>query len=185
MTPVILRYGIIAGLIVSLPWLVYMLTLPADGHMNHSMLLGYTLMIVAFSMVFVGIKQYRDRSLGGAIRFGKALLLGLGISAVASLIYVIGWEICMAFSKYDFIAAYSKFILDDARARGAGPAEMEMAAKQAADFATMYRNPFYRMSFTFIEIFPVGILVSLISAALLRNSRLLPARAAISPARPK
>jgi hypothetical protein len=178
MTPVILRYGIIAGLIVSLPWLVYMLTLPADGHMNHSMLLGYTLMIVALSMVFVGIKQYRDRSPGGTIRFGKALLLGLGISAVASLIYVIGWEICMAFSQYDFIAAYSKMIVDGARAQGAGPAEMEAATKQAADFATMYRNPLYRMSFTFIEIFPVGILVSLISAALLRNSRLLPARPA-------
>jgi hypothetical protein len=178
MTPVILRYGILAGLIVSLPWLVYMLTLPADGHMTHSMLLGYTLMIVAFSMVFVGIKQYRDRSLGGVIKFGKAFVLGLGISAVASLIYVLGWEICMAFSKYDFIEAYSKFILDDARAHGAGPAEMERAAAQAADFARMYRNPIYRMSFTFIEIFPVGILVSLISAALLRNSRLLPARPA-------
>jgi hypothetical protein len=178
MTPVILRYGILAGLIVSLPWLVYMLTLPADGHMTHSMLLGYTLMIVAFSMVFVGTKQYRDRSPGGAIKFGKAFVLGLGISAVASLIYVLGWEICMAFSKYDFIEAYSKFILDDARAHGAGPAEMERAAAQAADFARMYRNPIYRMSFTFIEIFPVGILVSLISAALLRNSRLLPARPA-------
>jgi len=170
MTPVILRYGIIAGLIVSLPWLVYMLTLPADGHMNHSMLLGYTLMILAFSMVFVGIRQYRDRALVGVIKFGKALLLGLGISAVASLIYVIGWEICMAFSKYNFIEAYSKFILDDARAHGAGAAEMEQAAKQAADFASMYRNPLYRMSFTFIEIFPVGILVSLISAGLLRKA---------------
>jgi len=175
MTPVILRYGILAGLIVSLPWLVYMLTLPADGHMSHSMLLGYTLMIIAFSMVFVGIKQYRDRTQGGAIKFGTAFTLGLGISGVASLIYVIGWEICMAFSKYDFIAAYSKFMLDDARARGAGPAEMEQAAAQAADFARMYSNPMYRMALTFLEIFPVGIVVSVISATLLRNSRLLPA----------
>jgi hypothetical protein len=180
MTPVILRYGILAGLIVSVPWLIYMLTLPADGHMTHSMLLGYTLMIVAFSMVFVGIKQYRDRTLGGVIRFGKALVLGLGISAVASLCYVVGWEICMAFSKYDFIAAYSKFILDDARAHGAGPAQMEQAAAQAADFARMYRNPAYRMAFTFIEIFPVGLLVSLVSAAILRNSRILPASRSVA-----
>jgi hypothetical protein len=57
------------------------------------------------------------------------------------------------------------------------PAQLEAAAAQAADFARMYRNPLYRMAFTFIEIFPVGILVSLISAALLRNARLLPARA--------
>lgn len=83
----------------------------------------------------------------------------------------------MTFGKYDFIAAYSKFLLDDARAHGAGPAEMEKAAAEAADFARMYGNVFYRMAFTFIEIFPVGILVSLTSAALLRNSRLLPARA--------
>jgi len=112
---------------------------------------------------------------GGAIKFGTAFTLGLGISGVASLIYVIGWEICMAFSKYDFIAAYSKFMLDDARARGAGPAEMEQAAAQAADFARMYSNPMYRMALTFLEIFPVGIVVSVISATLLRNSRLLPA----------
>ena len=84
----------------------------------------------------------------------------------------------MAFSKYVFIAAYSKFILDDARAHGAGPAQLEQAAAQAADFARLYRNPLYRMSFTFIEIFPVGLLVSLISAALLRNSRFLAARSA-------
>jgi hypothetical protein len=171
MTPIVLRYGIIAGLIVSVPWVVYMLTLPADGHMNHSMLLGYTLMIVAFSMVYVGVRQYRDRTLGGAIGFGRALLLGLGISTLASLIYVIGWEICMAFSKYDFIAAYSKFMLDDARSHGAGPAQMQQAATQAADFARVYRNPLYRAAFTFIEIFPVGILVSLVSAAVLRSRK--------------
>src|SRR4029079_2920357 len=88
MTPVILRYGILAGLIVSLPWLVYMLTLPADGHTNHSMLLGYSLMLLAVCLAFVGIKQYRDHTLGGVIKFGRALLLGLGISAVASLVYV-------------------------------------------------------------------------------------------------
>ncbi|HET9862600.1 MAG TPA: DUF4199 domain-containing protein [Steroidobacteraceae bacterium] len=180
MAPFILRYGIIAGLIVSLPWLVYMLTLPADGHMNHSMLLGYTLMLLAFSMVFVGIRQYRDRALGGTITFGRGVLLGLGISAVAGVIYVIGWEICMAFSKYDFIAAYSKFILDEARARGADAAAMERAAAQAADFARMYRNPIYRMAFTLIEIFPVGLLVTLISAGLLRNRKLLPARSPVT-----
>ena len=173
MTPVILRYGIIAGLIVSVPWLVYMLTLPADGHMNHSMLLGYTLMIVAFSMVFVGVKQYRDRTQGGAIKFGTAFTLGLGISGVASLIYVIGWEICMAFMKFDFSAFYAKVVMAQAKAAGADEAK---AAADAASFTQMYANPLFRFPMTFLEIFPVGILVSLISAGLLQNSRFMPAR---------
>lgn len=164
MTKTILRYGILGGLIVAVPWMVYMLTLPANGHMPHSMLLGYTLMLVALSTVFLGIKQYRDQALGGVIGFGKALLLGLGISLVASLVYVLGWEIDMAFSKFDFIAAYAKMMGGD--------------TPEAKQFVEMYSKPLVRMAFTFIEIFPVGVLVSLVSAGLLRNSRFLPARVA-------
>jgi len=164
MTRTILRYGIIGGLIVAVPWMIYMLTLPADGHMPHSMLLGYTIMLVALSTVFLGIKQYRDRVLGGVIGFGKALLLGLGITLVASLVYVIGWEIDMAFSKFNFTEAYAKML------GGNTP--------EAKQFVAMYSKPLVRMAFTFIEIFPVGVLVSLVSAGLLRNSRFLPARAA-------
>lgn len=39
-----------------------------------------------------------------------------------------------------------------------------------------YANPLFRLPMVFAEIFPVGVLVSLISAALLRNRRFLPAR---------
>lgn len=163
MTKVILRYGIIGGLIVAVPWMAFMLTLPADGHFPHSMVLGYTLMLIALSTVFVGVKHYRDQALGGVIGFGKAFLLGLGISLVASLVYVIGWEIDMAYSKFDFIAAYAKMMGGD--------------TPEAKEFVQMYSKPLVRMCFTFIEIFPVGVLVSMVSAGLLRNSRLFPARA--------
>jgi len=49
---------------------------------------------------------------------------------------------------------------------------------RAQDFAMMYANPLFRMPITFTEILPVGILVSLFPALLLRNSRFMPARAA-------
>jgi len=176
MTRYILRFGIIAGLIVVLPMLVMWLRVPADGKPPGGMLESYLIMLVALSMVFVGIKQYRDKVLGGVIRFGPALLLGLGISAVAGVLYVLGWEICMAFGKFDFSAWYAREIVESARAHGATPVELAKASAEAQDFARSYANPLVRMSYTFIEIFPVGVLVSLISAALLRNSRLLPAR---------
>lgn len=115
---------------------------------------------------------------GGVIRFGTTLLLGLGISAVASLIYAIGWEICLAYGNFDFADFYSKMMIDAARAKGVTEAELQKVIVDAQSFVTMYRNPLFRIPITFIEMFPVGILISLISAALLRNPRLLPARVA-------
>jgi hypothetical protein len=169
-------YGSIAGLIVAVPMVWGMLTLtPEAGHGN-GWLYGYLTMIVALTAVFLGIKHYRDKVLGGAIRFGPALLVGLGISAVASVFYVIGWEFSLAYSGFDFATSYSKSLVEAARAKGASPEELQKAMVDAAAFVRMYRNPLYRVAVTFVEMFPVGVLISLISAAVLRNSRVLPAR---------
>ena len=141
------------------------------------MVLTYIVMLVALSMVFVGIKQYRDQALGGVIKFGPALLVGLGISAIAGVFYAIAWEICTAFMRFDFVAFYANEMVEQARAAGADEQGMAAAAANATSFTQMYANPLFRIPMTFLEIFPVGILVSLISAALLKNSRFLPARA--------
>lgn len=176
MTRLILIYGAIAGVIVAVPMVVLMLTLTEDTAPDNGALFGYLTMIVALTTVFLGIKHYRDKILGGVIRFWPALALGLAISAVAGVIYVIGWEISLAFSGFDFGAAMSKMMLDAARARGATELELQNVAAQAEGFARMYENPLYRLPITFVEIFPVGVLISLVSAALLRNSRFLPTR---------
>jgi hypothetical protein len=141
------------------------------------MVVGYLIMMVALTMVFVGVKQYRDRVLGGVIPFAPALGMGLAISAVAGVFYCIAWEVCLAFGSFDFSAWYSDSLIEGAKARGATPAEIEKVAADAASFAAMYANPLFRMPMTFLEIFPVGVLVSLVSAALLRKTEFLPARA--------
>jgi uncharacterized protein DUF4199 len=176
----ILRYGIVAGLIVATPMVWRMLAASPNQTEEPvaGMLLGYLTMIVALTAVFLGVKAYRDKVLGGVIRFLPALGLGLGISAVASLLYMIGWEISIAFSSFDFVAFYKAYIVNSAKAHGATGAELDKAIADADAFAKMYVNPVYRMPMTFIEMFPVGVLVSLISAAILRNPRILPARAA-------
>ena len=108
MIALILRYGFIAGLIVGVPMVWRMLAVEAGATEEPvaGMLLGYLMMIVALTAVFLGVKAYRDKVLGGAIRFLPALGVGLGISAVASIMYVIAWEISMAYSSFDFIAFY-------------------------------------------------------------------------------
>ena len=177
MLSLILRYGFVAGLIVGIPMLWRMLTATETEANLGGMLVGYLTMLVALTAVFLGVKQYRDKVKGGVIRFLPALGVGLGISVVASLIYMLSWEISIAFSKFDFVAWWQHQMIDGAKAHGASPEELARVTKEAQDFATMYANPVWRMAMTFAEMFPVGLLVSLITAAVLRNPRVLPARA--------
>lgn len=169
----ILTFGVIAGLIVIVP-MGLMMTFGEFGHASHSMITGFAVMFLAFSLVFVGVKRRRDRALGGVICFLPALLTGLGISVVASVIYVIGWEITLAATDYAFMTDYSAAMLDAERARGASPEALARKAAELAEMAENYNNPLYRLPITFVEIFPVGLLMSLVSAGLLRNSRFMP-----------
>jgi hypothetical protein len=175
MSRIILIFGTAAGLIVAVP-MCLMVANSEPGSAAHSHVTGYLIMLLALSLVFFGVKRLRDRELGGVIRFVPALLAGLGISAVAGVIYVIGWEITLAVTDFAFVDSYSTAAVEAARAKGASAAEVESVIASMADFRRQYANPFFRLPVTFIEIFPVGVLVSLVSAALLRNSRFLPAR---------
>jgi Protein of unknown function (DUF4199) len=175
MIRLIALYGFVAGLIVAVP-MVWVLMTHEPGEQMPGVVTGYLTMIVALTAVFLGVKHYRDKVLGGAIRFGPALLVGLGISAVASVIYVAGWELAVAMSGFDFAGYYSKYMVDTARAKGVSGAELEKVVADAESFVKMYGKPLYRLPMVFIEMFPVGVLISLVSAALLRNSRFLPAR---------
>jgi hypothetical protein len=166
-------YGAIAGAI-AIGILVAGFVLDVSNHAT-SLWFGYLVMLVALSLIFVGVKRYRDVECGGIVRFGRAFGLGLGIAAVAGLVYVLGWEIYLAASGWDFMRDYAGTVIDGMRARGAPAAAVEAKVAEMRGMAEMYRNPLFRMPMTFVEIFPVGLVVALVSAALLRNPRVLPA----------
>jgi hypothetical protein len=174
---IVLIYGVIAGLVVAVPMVATMVALTAETAPDNGALYGYLTMIVALTAVFLGVKHYRDKVLGGVVRFVPALLVGLAISAVASVIYAIGWEMSLALTGFDFPAVYMREMVEGARASGASAAEIERITQQAEGFARLYANPLYRFAVTFVEMFPVGVVIALVSAALLRNSRFLAARA--------
>ena len=179
----ILIYGVLAGIVVIVPMSLLMMNSDfAEGdHGAQSMFTGYALMLLAFSLIFVGVKRYRDRQLGGVIRFVPALLTGLAISAIGSLVYVIGWEITLAATDYAFMNDYTAAALESARAKGVSAAELARLSEQMEGYRAIYANPLARTAMTFVEPFPVGVIVSLATAVLLRNSRFLPARS-VSPA---
>jgi hypothetical protein len=116
----ILIFGLLAGAVVAVP-MNLMMIFGKEGDGSHSLFTGYALMLLAFTFTFVGVKHYRDRALGGVIRFLPALLVGLGISLVASLIYVIAWEITLHATDFAFMADYSQAMIERARARGDSP----------------------------------------------------------------
>jgi len=175
MIRIALVYGAFAGAVIIASMILGFVLSDGKGA-GSSQFLGYTIMIVALSLIFFGVKRYRDHDLGGVIKFGPAFLLGLAISAVAGVIYVVGWESYLAITGYNFIGEYTAGIIAKKQAAGITGAALETVIANMEKLKTQYANPAYRMPITFMEIFPVGLLVSLVSAALLRNSNFLPAR---------
>jgi hypothetical protein len=172
----ILIYGAVAGLIVGVP--LFTMTVAMQGHPEppYSMVLGYSIMLIALSTVFVGIKRHRDADLGGVIAFWPAFGLGLAISIVAGIFYVLAWEAALAVTHMDFAGVYAKAMIAQQQAKGVSVEALARLTAEMEQFKVQYANPFYRLPMTFAEIFPVGVLVSLVSAGLLRNRRFLPAR---------
>lgn len=124
MTKNILTFGIIAGILVSTFMLYSMNSMShCEGSVdyNNSMMIGYASMLVAFSFVFVGIRNYRNKFGNGVISFGKAFKVGAGIVLVAATLYVISWEIDYFFFMPDFMDKYSAHILDDLRKKWSHP----------------------------------------------------------------
>lgn len=173
----ILRAGLIAGVIAG-GGLSLTIAMAGDT-MSHGwigMAIGYAIMLVALSIVFLAIKRQRDEAGGGVIRFWPAFGMGLAISAIAGVMYVLAWETAQAFLiQGDFAKQYGDSIIAQRQAAGAGAAELAKLRRDMAEFAVQYRNPLFRLPMTFLEIFPIGVLVSLVSAALLRNPRFMPA----------
>jgi hypothetical protein len=169
MTRIILVFGSIAGILG--------MTLLAGSDGVGSEAIGYLGMLLSLSIIFVAIKRHRDINLGGVIRFWPALALGLGVAALAGVFYVVAWEIYFNATDRAFMEAYLSGQIAAREAAGATAAELAAFRDEMTAMMEMYGNWWFRLPMTFIEIFPIGVLVSLISAALLRNRKLLPHRA--------
>ena len=169
MKKVVIVYGSIAGLIVSTLMVIAMGIYHKSGNIENGMLVGYASMIIAFSLIFVGIKTYRDKHNAGAISFGKAFKVGLLITLVASTFYVVAWMIDYYYFIPDFMEKYSAATIDKLKAAGASAEKIAKETKEMAWFSENYKNPFFIMLFTYIEILPVGLLVTLIAALVLKR----------------
>ncbi|MES2275726.1 MAG: DUF4199 domain-containing protein [Bacteroidota bacterium] len=163
----VIVFGLISGLIVSAFMVVG--TMWCYPNFEGSMVLGYAGMLLSFSMVFVGIKNYRDKYNGGIISLGKALQIGLYISLVASTCYVVAWLIEYYVFIPDFMDKYSAHMLLKAQNSGVSAAELAVKTKEIVSMKDMYKSPIMVILFTYAEILPIGLVVTLISALILKR----------------
>ena len=167
MKKIILTYGLSAGIISILGYVFT--TATGEKDMTLSMIYGYTSMILGFSLIFVAVKKYRDTTASGSITFGKAFLIGLYISLIASVIYVSVWLYYFYNHFPDFAEKYSVQMLEQMRKAGESAAAIEKKRVEMAEFSENYKNPFFNAMVTSTEILPIGIIISLIAAAILKR----------------
>ena len=173
MTKIILIFGVIAGLIVTTSYTVSTFAHTRYG-MGAGVAVGYLVMLIALALVFVGVKKYRDDHLGGVIRFSTALGVGAAISAVACFFYAASWELYLYMTDYSFMRDYLRSTIEAKRLAGASGADLAMFESDMAALAKDYEHPVYRTLLTLREIAPVAIIVTFISASLLKKSNFMP-----------
>ena len=163
--------GLVGGLVLAIVMLVSTSMCYSSDNFDSSMVLGYASMVLAFSLIFVGVKNYRDKYNGGVISFGKAFKIGLFITLIASSMYVLAWVVDYYLFVPDFMDKYTAHVLKEFKAGGATEAEIADKTAEMAGFADMYKNPLVVVLFTYVEVLPVGLVMSLISALLLKRKQ--------------
>lgn len=159
------KHVLIFGVIPGLSWLLLQLYTVNQIYINPDLetndLLGYTAMIVIFSLIFFGIRDYRNKKLDGIISFGQALKAGVLMALVASAVYVVVWLFYYHLFVPDFLDVYNQFVLDNDL----------MDPELLESLMTWYKNPFGMILLTALEVLPIGLFVALISSLILRKKQ--------------
>lgn len=168
MKKAVLTFGLIAGVIISVLMNASLLLANKVGS-GHSMMLGYTIMVASFLLIYFGIRSYRDDDLGGQISFGRGFACGILITLITTVFYVVSWEIIFFNFIPHFMDGYFAAQIHHVQSAGLDPATTAARVAAIQHSQHLYQNPLVNAAYTFIEPFPVGLIITLVSAAVLRR----------------
>lgn len=178
MERIVLTFGLISSaILVTLMAILLSLVLSGGLNFEGSEVVGYATMVLSFIMVFFGIRSYRENIGGGAITFGRAFKVGILIALITCAVYVIAWQITYYNFMPDFMDRYAAIAIERMREKGASDAEILKTTQQMAHYKELYKNPLINIGITFLEVFPVGLIMTLVSAGILRKRTAEPAAA--------
>lgn len=167
MTPIVLVFGLISGLISALMMLLTMPFIERIGY-EWGEILGYSTIVASGLLIFFGIRSYREKA-GGSVTFGKAFTVGILITLLSAACYVLAWEMMRDKVAPDFMEKYAAHSIQKKQAKGATPEELEAFRAQMTYYQELYKRPLGRVAMTFLEPFPVGLLITIVSATVLRR----------------
>ena len=169
MKKTILTFGLISGALSSLMMVATVPFIDKMGTGNKGEILGYTAIVLSFLLVFFGIRSYRDNAGEGQITFSRGFALGISITLISCVFYVVTWEVLYFNFLHGFMDQYSAHVVEKLKASGASAAAIQAQLEQLRRYKEMYQNPLFNSAVTFLEPFPVGLVITLISAAVLRR----------------
>jgi hypothetical protein len=175
MKKTVLTFGLISGAVSATTMLATLPFVEKIGW-DKGEILGYTMIVLSALMVFFGVRSYRENAAGGRLTFGRGFAVGILITLISSACYVGTWEIINYKLMPDFTEKYVAHMVEHAKASGASQQKVDEKVRQAQEFKKMYDNPAINVAMTFAEVFPMGLVVTLISAGILRKKALEPAR---------
>ena len=164
----VLIFGLISGAIMAGMMFGTILFIRQIGF-DKAEIIGYTGMVLAFLLVFFGIRSYRENVGGGTISFGRAFAIGILITLISTACYVVAWEIIYFGFVHDFADKYAAYVVEQVKASGASQEVIQAKLQEMKRFKELYQNPFFNAAITFLEPLPVGLIITLISALLLRK----------------
>ena len=173
----ILIFGSIVGLLLTANMIVMTIKCTNNPEFESNDVLGYSAMIIVFSFIFFGIKNFRDKQNNGVITFGQAFKMGFLMSLLASTIYVVVWLVHYNVFVPEFIDKYTHHVLYMGKLKGLTETELASKANEMAEFKEMYKNPLFVILLTYAEVLPLSTIVALISAVILRRKPGLEAEA--------
>ena len=172
MKQTILRYGLYSGAVAALLMVATGLYYSSNPHFKNGEYFGYAGILLSMLFVYFGVRSYREQVNGGVLSFGKGFQVGLLIAIISCVCYVLAWMVVYETIMPDFMDKYMEYSLAQMRQSGMAENEIEKHTAEMLQFKEMYKNPLVRFGMTFLEPFPVGLLVSVVSALALRKSSL-------------
>jgi hypothetical protein len=164
MKKTVLTFGLISGGMMTVMMFATLPFTDSAWLQAHSMVVGYTTMVLSFMLVFFGIRSYRENIGSGTITFGRAFAVGILITLISSILYVITWEV-MYFGVPSFGEKFMTMCVAHIKNSGASPEAIQTQLNQLK----YLDNPFINAAMTFAEPFPVGLIITLVSALILRK----------------
>lgn len=166
MKKTVLIFGLIIGTILCVNMIIMVNMMYTHPDFKGNDLVGYAAMVVLFSLIFFGVRNYRNKTLDGSITFGKAFKTGALIALIGATIYVVVWLLYYYLFVPDFMEVYTNYVLENC-----DKADLPAKREEMANFKTLYKNPFFVILITYSEVLPIGLVVALISAFILKNKK--------------